>query len=85
MYAAVGTRSDIAYAVSLLSSFCQNPKQTHLIAAKRTLRYLKGTSNVGIKFHLNDEPLTGFVDPDWAGDPDDHVSRIGYVFLLSVS
>lgn len=43
MYVAVGTRSDIAYAVSALSQFNNDYDKTHWIAAKRVLRYLKGT------------------------------------------
>ena len=75
MYAAVGTRPDIAYAISTLSAFCHDPKYTHWHAAKRVLRYLKGTSALGLIFKRSDEPLTGFVDSDWGGDIDDRVSR----------
>ena len=36
-------RPDIATAVSILSQFLTDPRLSHLIAAKRVLRYLKGT------------------------------------------
>src|ERR1044072_6362112 len=37
------SRPEIAYGVGLVSRFMANPKQSHLIAAKRILRYIKGT------------------------------------------
>jgi hypothetical protein len=36
----VNTRPDICYAVSVLSQFMSQPRQTHWIAAKHVLRYL---------------------------------------------
>lgn len=44
------TRPDIAYAVSILSQFMAKPHESHWIAAKRVLRYLKGTINFGIEY-----------------------------------
>lgn len=43
MYACIGTRPDLAHSVTLLSQFSSCPNQTHLAAAKRVLRYLKGS------------------------------------------
>lgn len=83
MYAAVGTRPDIMYAVSALSSFCQNPKINHWNSAKRVLRYLKGTADFGLTFESTNEPLYGFTDADWGGDKDTGKSRTGYVFQLA--
>jgi hypothetical protein len=50
MYAMLGTRPDLAFTVSTLSKYCSNPTSAHAIAAKRTLRYLQKTINVGITF-----------------------------------
>ena len=41
----LGTRPDIAFAASSLARFGHNPGRTHWEAAKRVLRYLKGTKN----------------------------------------
>ena len=41
MYAMLGTRPDLAYAVSTLSKFNSEPAEEHLATAKRTLRYLR--------------------------------------------
>lgn len=35
-----GTRPDIMHIVSFISRYVENPKESHLLAAKRTLRYL---------------------------------------------
>jgi len=44
------SRPEISYGVGLVSRFMSNPKQSHLAAAKRILRYLKGTLDYGILF-----------------------------------
>jgi hypothetical protein len=43
MYAMLGTRPDIAYAVSVVSRFAANPDQLHKAAVTRILRYLRKT------------------------------------------
>ena len=45
MYAVVGTRSDIAYAVSYLARVMANPEHMHWEAVKCVIRYLKGTKD----------------------------------------
>jgi len=42
------TRPDLMYTVSLISRFMTSPTTTHWLAAKRVLRYVKGTINFGI-------------------------------------
>ncbi|KAF5374058.1 hypothetical protein D9757_010721 [Collybiopsis confluens] len=80
MYAAITTRPDISFAVQALSQFNTNPGPIHLTAAKRILRYLKGTLNLGIKYSSLDdfEPVL-FSDADWGNGIDDRKSISGYV------
>ncbi|KMQ88472.1 retrovirus-related gag-pol polyprotein [Lasius niger] len=82
MYLSVCTRPDIAYTVSYLGQFncCYN--ETHWKSAKRVLRYLKGTSKVGLCFKRADKDLIGYADADWANCLDDRRSYTGYVFTL---
>ncbi|KAJ3532326.1 hypothetical protein NM688_g7442 [Phlebia brevispora] len=86
MYAALGTRPDIAYAVQHLSQFCSAPTQTHWTVVKHVMHYLNGTLRVGIKYgpraKAQDLELTGYSDADWAGDANDRKSVSGYVFLF---
>ena len=58
MYLMVSTRPDLAASLSILSRFLANPGEVHWEAAKRVLRYLKGTVNVGLRFER-----TGTTDP----------------------
>ncbi len=83
LYLAVATRPDIAYAVGVLSKFCAKPTVAHLTAAKRVLRYLKGTQSLGLKYEGSvDESLTVYADADWAGDLDDRHSTSGNVSIM---
>jgi hypothetical protein len=76
------TRPDIAYSVNQLSQHMHAPTSTHLTAAKRVLRYLKGTINCGLHYRKGGIALSGFCDSDWAGNPDDRSSTTGYGIFL---
>jgi hypothetical protein len=69
------TRPDIAYSMIILSQFMSNPNESHWSATKRVFRYLKGTTNFGIKYtNKFDVKLIGYSDSDWAENPDDRKS-----------
>src|ERR1044072_177118 len=42
------SRPDILFSVHLCARFQSDPRETHLTAVKRILRYLKGTTNLGL-------------------------------------
>ena len=84
VYAAGGTRPDIAYIVGVLARFCHKPTQLHLTAAKRVFRYLGGTADLALTFTASGNPgLLGYSDADWAGDRDSRRSTSGNVFMMS--
>eukprot|EP00253_Pinus_taeda_P017076 PITA_17076 len=77
------TRSDIMYAVNLVSRFMQTPKETHWQEAKMILRYVNGTKQCGVFYIATDDfRLVGYTVSDWAGSVDDKKSTSGYVFHL---
>jgi len=47
MYAMLGTRPDIAYAVSKLAQYSNDPRVQHMNAVDQLLRYLATTSDHG--------------------------------------
>jgi hypothetical protein len=83
MYLMVGTRPDLALSVSELSKYMEHPTKEHWLAAKRVLRYLKGTMHLGLKFDGN-EPLTpiAFADADYANESETRRSTTGYVIKM---
>lgn len=80
MYAMLGTRPDIAYAVSVVSRYGSNPTDQHWAAVKRIFRYLKGTVSLRLTFKGPLHQVSGYADADWAGDQDTRRSTSGYVF-----
>ncbi|GKV15778.1 hypothetical protein SLEP1_g26529 [Rubroshorea leprosula] len=77
------TRPDITFAVNRLSQFLHAPFDVHMQAAKRVLRYLKGSVFHGLLLHRQPlSPLHAFSDSNWAGDKDTLRSTTGYIVFL---
>ncbi|GAU22886.1 hypothetical protein TSUD_376970 [Trifolium subterraneum] len=81
------TRPDISHSVGLVSRFMEQPRSCHLIAAKRIMKYIKGTIDHGIlmpsqKSTKGAISVHGYSDSDWGGDQDDKKSTAGYLFML---
>ncbi|XP_015168630.1 uncharacterized mitochondrial protein AtMg00810-like [Solanum tuberosum] len=75
------TRPDILYVVSVLSRFMHCPSEVHFPAAKRVVRYFKGTITYGVKFQKSQPvKLCGYSDSDWGGFEGDAKSTSGYYF-----
>ncbi|XP_070133572.1 uncharacterized protein [Drosophila bipectinata] len=83
LYLAMTTRPDIVHCVAKLAQTCSDPHKEHEVAAKRVLRYLKGTSSLKLHFVRNGVPVHCFVDADWAGDCTDRKSFSGWAFFLA--
>ena len=77
------TRPDLTYAVHILSQFMNKPRQPHLDATYKMLKYIKQTPGQGILL-----PSTGalrlwaFCDAEWARCKDTRRSVTGYCILL---
>ena len=84
IYIMCGTRPELSFVVTYLSQFMSKPKVCHLNAAKRVLKYLKGTKEKKIvfsKIKMSEIALKGFSDSDW-GSGHDRKSVSGYCFTL---
>ncbi|KAA0046194.1 putative mitochondrial protein [Cucumis melo var. makuwa] len=77
-YATV-THPEISYSVNKACQFMHSPKLIHWQLVKRILRYLKGSLSHGLWLQCSTNlSIVGFVDADWASDPDDMKSTSGY-------
>ena len=80
------TRPDIAYAVQQVCLHMHAPRDVHQTMLKRVLRYVKGTTTLGIQ--LRSAPtamITAYSDADWAGCPDTRRSTSGFCVFLDNS
>ena len=62
------TRLDLMYIVCLLSRYMANPTNLHMQEAKRVLRYLKGTVELGVFYKRGEDvgELLAYTDSDYA-------------------
>src|SRR5882724_11823729 len=91
-YAAMSTCPDIGYVTQFLSQANKNPSQRDWNTAKRVLRYLKGTKELGIVFRQDPgtgqaehDPASpwGYCNANYVEDPCDRKSTSGYAFMLA--
>jgi hypothetical protein len=77
------TRLDISFDVGFVSRYMKKPHGSHWKETKRILHYVCGTIQFEIHYSSWGAPLlVGFIDSDWAEDPDDWKSTACYVFSL---
>ncbi|GJR70993.1 ribonuclease H-like domain-containing protein [Tanacetum coccineum] len=77
------TRPDISYAVQQVCLHMHDPREPHLSALKRILRYVQGTLNYGLQlFSSSTTYLVAYSDADWAGCPKTRRSTSGYCVFL---
>jgi hypothetical protein len=84
MYAMVGTRPDLAFAMSMVNQFMSRVGHSHWMTVKRILRYLKGTLDSKSCLGGKDVSLRGYCDADWGGDANERCSTMGYVYFVGV-
>jgi hypothetical protein len=87
LYLSGNTRPDIAFAVNQAARFMSCPGPSHTYAAKRILRYLRGTKHLSLVFRQGtNKPnvIAGFVDADHAGNPEDRISVSGHISFATV-
>ena len=77
------TRPDLMFCSGYLSRYMKIPSKEHFTSAKRVLRYVKGTLNLGLSYKQGRElSLVGFYDSDYGGDSVDRKSTLGAFFFL---
>jgi hypothetical protein len=81
MYAAIATHPDIAFSVSVLSHFLENPGEAHWEAVKCIFHYLAGTCDHTLTYRAEQHDLIGYTDDDRASQKH-HCAISGYTFLI---
>lgn len=84
LYLSIATRPDIAYAVSVLCRFTDNPGRAHWDAIKRVLRYLKHTQHYKLVYSPtgSNELFITHSDADLGGNVDNARSTAGFVISI---
>lgn len=60
-----------------------DPREPHLAALKRILRYIRGSVDLGLHIQRSSAcDLAVYSDADWAGCPDTRRSTSGYAVFL---
>ncbi|XP_071695473.1 uncharacterized mitochondrial protein AtMg00810-like [Rutidosis leptorrhynchoides] len=77
------TRPDISYAVQQICLHMHDPKDSHMQALRRILRYIRGTLSHGLQLtRTSVSTLVSYTDTDWGGCPDTRRSTSGYCVFL---
>ena len=77
------SRLDISYNVGVCARYQANPKESHMIAFKRVIKYVKTIADFGVWFNKDtNDVLVGYSDTDWVGNVDDRKSTLGGCFYV---
>ena len=84
MYAMLCTRPDVSYALSVTSRYQSNPGESHWIAVKNILKYLRKTKDAFLVYGGEEElVVSSYTDASFQTDKDDFRSQSGFVFCLN--
>ena len=77
------SRTNISYSVGVCARYQENPKESHMIALKRIIKYFKTTTDFGVWYSKDtNDVLTRYSDANWAGNADDRKSTSGGCFYV---
>ena len=77
------SRPDISHSVGVCARYQANPKESHMTALKRIIKYVKTTAEFGVWYNKGtSDVLAGYFDADWAGNANDRKSTSGGFFYV---
>ncbi|XP_071719140.1 uncharacterized mitochondrial protein AtMg00810-like [Rutidosis leptorrhynchoides] len=77
------TRLDILYDIQQICLFMHDPREQHMHALKRIIRYIQGTTDLGLQLYASSpSTLVAYSNADWAGYPSTRCSTSGYCVFL---
>ena len=76
------SRPDISYSVGFCARYQASPKESHMIALKRIIKYVKSIFDFGVWYSKDtNDVLAGYSDADWVRNANDRKSILGVVFM----
>ena len=76
------SKPDISYSVGVCARYQANPKESHMIALKRIIKYVKTTVDFGVWYSRDiNDVLARYFDRDWARNANDRKSTSRGCFL----
>ena len=77
------SRLDISYNVGMCARYHTNPKESHMIALKRIIKYVETITDFSVWYSKDTiDVLAGYSDADWVGNADDRKSTSGGCFYV---
>jgi lysophospholipid acyltransferase (LPLAT)-like uncharacterized protein len=98
LYLSICVRFDLCYTVKELARWLNTPGAAMIKAAKRALRYVKGSTRFGLEYKriwrpqmvagiftkwCRDTMVSATVDADWAGQQDTRRSTAGFMLMFN--
>ncbi|XP_059669036.1 secreted RxLR effector protein 161-like [Cornus florida] len=80
------TRPNISFSIGVCARYQADPREQHILAVKRIIRYVNSTLNYGLCYssEFNSE-IAGYTDADLAGNKDDRKSTSGGCFYIGIN
>ena len=79
----IASRPDISYNVRVCAKYQANPKESHMTALKRIIKYVKTTAEFGVWYSKDtSDVLAGYLDADWVRNANDRKSTSGGCFYV---
>ncbi|XP_065627105.1 uncharacterized mitochondrial protein AtMg00810-like [Quercus suber] len=77
------SRLDISYSVGVCAKYQANFRESHMIALKRIIKYIKTTVDFGVWYSKDtNDVLARYFDANWARNVDDRKSTLGGCFYV---
>ena len=77
------SKSDISYSMGVCARYQANPKESHMIALKRIIKYVKTTADFGVWYSKDtNNVLVGYFNANWAGNANDRKNTSGDCFYV---
>ena len=79
------SRPNISYSVGVCARYQANPKESHMIALTKIIKYVKAIADFGVWYSKDtNDVLAGYSDANWPGNADVRKKYIGGLLLCGL-